>query len=125
MPAPSPLGNQIELALTGAAGYATHPVDHSEYLLRYRTSAGTPFAIGRTSQSIVRFWLSANDRFRRAIEAEGFVCTRSEPKPIVHGKRATGRNSNLDQIEEFKGKPLYWVPLASAKEALLVASKLS
>jgi hypothetical protein len=102
MPKPSRLGTQIDATLAKSAGYVTHCAGHSEYLLRYRTATGIPFAIGRTSESRVRFWISADDRVKKAIEAEGFICTRSEPRPIEHGKRATGRNSNLDQIPEFK-----------------------
>jgi hypothetical protein len=68
--------------------------------------------------------MSANERFKSAIESDGFTCNRSEPKRMERGRRGTGRNSNLDQIPEFKGKPLYWTRVTTLGEALSVASKL-
>lgn len=124
MPTPSPLGTQIEEPFAKCADYITHPAGHSEYLLRYRTATGIPFAIGRTASSGVRIWMSASDRFKSAIEGDGFACSRSEPKPVESGRRGTGRNSNLDQIPEFKGKPLCWTSVTTPGEALAVASKL-
>jgi hypothetical protein len=67
--------------------------------------------------------MSADDRVKSAIESEGFTCSRSEPKPVVGGRRGTGRNSNLDQIPEFKGEPLYWTRVTTPGEALAVASR--
>jgi hypothetical protein len=72
----------------------------------------------------VRVWMVADDRFRQAVEQDGFSCSLSTPNPKVAGRRATGRNSNLDQIPEFKDRPLYWTEVASPAEALAVAAKL-
>lgn len=121
MPKPSRLGRQIEEAFTR---YLPHPAGHSEYLLRYVTSNGTPFAVGRTASNGVRFWIPADERLRSRIEAEGFICKKSEPKPPEYGKSATGRNSNLDRIPEFKGKPVFWLKVTTPGDALRVASKL-
>jgi hypothetical protein len=41
------------------ADYITHPADHSEYLLRYRTATGISFAIGRKARSGARVRMSA------------------------------------------------------------------
>lgn len=124
MPRPSRLGSEIEQAFARDPRFPPDPFGHTEYLLRYRTVTGVPFAVGRTAASGVRLWLSADDRFKAALEAEGFRCTRSLPKPKEEGKVATGRNSNLEQIREFKGAPLYWVQVTSAAEAVRAASKL-
>jgi hypothetical protein len=66
MPIPSPLGTQK------GADYITHPADHSEYLLRYRTATGISFAIGRTARSGARIRMSANDRFESLDRRRGF-----------------------------------------------------
>jgi hypothetical protein len=124
LPKPSPLGIQIEIAVDASQDHTIDPAGHSEYLLRYRTATGIPFAIGRTSKSSVRVWISADDRFKNALEAAGFVCWRSLPKQPTRGSRATGRNSNLEQITEFNGLPVYWTNVSSPSEALIVASKL-
>ena len=124
MPVASALGDQIERGFACNPRYRTHPAGHSEYLLRYQTLKGVPFAVGRTSASAARFWIFADDHFRLALEAEGFRCTLSPAKPTVKGKRATGRNSNLEQIAEFKNKSLYWARIRAAGEALAVAAKL-
>jgi hypothetical protein len=124
MPKPSTLGIMIEEAFALNSHFAVHPIGHTEYLLRYRTAAGVPFAIGHTAASGVRVWMAADNRFKVAIENEGFICARNEPRPKKEGKRATGRNSNLEQIPEFKGALLYWVKVNTPGEALAVATKL-
>ncbi len=124
MPIPSALGNQIERELADSPRYRIHPAGHTEYLLRYQTVNGVPFAVGRTAASAVRVWISADDRVRLALEADGFRCMLSPPEPPEKGKRATGRNSNLEQIAEFKNEPLYWARIRTAGEALAVAAKL-
>jgi hypothetical protein len=123
MPDASRLGIQIENAFSDR-GYAAHRSGHTEYLLRYSTAAGISFAVGRTATSKVRLWILPNDRFRLALGRAGFSCTLNVPKPSVAGKRATGRNSNLDQIPEFKDKPLLWTEVRSPSEALAVAALL-
>ncbi len=124
MPKPSLLANQIEAAIAGDARFKIHETGHSDYLLRYRTATGVPFAIGRVAAGGARVWFSADERARAALEALGLECTRSIPMPPAEGKRATGRNSNLDQIPEFKGAPLYWTRVTRPGEAVAVASKI-
>src|SRR5574338_737667 len=115
MPLPSPLGLEIEEALD-RCGYTVDRAGHTQYLLRYRTNTGVPFAVGRTAKTGVLFWLSADERFRTSIEARGWQVEKSEPIPKKNGKRATGRNSNLDQIPEFKGRPLWKTKVATADD---------
>lgn len=122
---PSALAVQIEAALGEWAGCKPHPSGHSNKLLRYKTLSGIPFAIGRTSENGVRFWIQADDRFKASIEANGFSCARSAPKPARPTSRATGRNSNLDQIPQFKGASLYWTKVRTPGEALAVARSLT
>jgi hypothetical protein len=124
MPKSSPLGLQVERAFAANSEYKADPSGHSEYLLRYRTATGIPFAIGRTARAGVRIWLPADDRFKAALEKEGYTVTRSEPNPSRIGSHGTGRNSNLDRIPEFKGRSLYWTKVATPGEALSVVSKL-
>jgi hypothetical protein len=124
MPESSALGIMIEEAFAANPRFAVHPAGHTEYLLRFQTTAGVPFAIGRTAASGVRVWMAADDRFRAALESDGFICVRNEPRPKAEGKNAPGRNSNLEQIPEFKGAPLYWVKVTTPGEAVAVASKL-
>jgi hypothetical protein len=124
MPEPSALGTMIEEAFAANSNFAVHPAGHTEYLLRFRTAAGVPLAIGRTAASGVRVWMAADERFRAALESDGFICVRNEPRPKGEGKNATGRNSNLEQIPEFMGAPLYWVKITTPGEAFSVASRL-
>jgi hypothetical protein len=124
MPKPSRLGTHIEQLFADGNTYVADRAGHSQYLLRYRTPTGVPFAIGRTTSSGVRFWLSANEQFRAALETAGYRCVRSEPSPKAKGKRGTGRNSNLDAIPEFKDKPLFWTRITTAADAATVAALL-
>lgn len=122
MPDPSRLGRQIEAAFANAFGYSVDRAGHSQYLLRYRTSAGIPFGINRAVHKDTRFWLPADERFRTALESKGFVCHVSEPRSDTeHG---TGRSSNLDVIPEFKHKPVVWTRVATPGQALEAASCL-
>lgn len=83
MPIPSPLGTQK------GADYITHPADHSEYLLGYRTATGISFAIGRTARSGARIRMSANDRFESLDRRGGFHVL--EPKALpIPAKAAVG-----------------------------------
>ena len=85
MPIPSPLGTQK------GADYITHPADHSEYLLRYRTATGISFAIGRTARSGARIRCLPMIGSSPSIEGEGFTCSRSEPKALpIPAKAAVG-----------------------------------
>jgi hypothetical protein len=122
MPDPSSLGGQIEAAFADNSGYSVDRAGHSQYLLRYRTSAGIPFGINRTVHKDTRFWLPADERFKKTLESKGFLCHRSEPRSeTVHG---TGRSSNLDAIPEFKGKPVFWTRVSTSGQALEAASCL-
>jgi hypothetical protein len=122
MPHPNTLGTQIKEAFDSSPSFTAHRSGHTEKLLRYQTATGIPFAIRRDVTSAGRFWAVADNRFKDAIEAEGFECGFSEPNP--KGKSSTGRTSNLDQIPEFKGKPLHWTTVTTPAEALAAASKL-
>ena len=124
MPQPSNLGLQIEAALS-SAGYVPCSAGHSEYLLRYRTPTGVPFAIGRTAIAGVRFWFSANERARIAVEKAGFKCEVSVPNVRTKESKGTGRNSNLDAIPEFKDNRVYWTRITTPGEALTVVSTIS
>jgi hypothetical protein len=110
------LGDRIMDALDRCPDFAADRSGHTKKVLRYRTLAGTPFAVRRDITSSARFWTLANDRFKREIEASGFECGYSEP--------SAGRTSNLDQIAEFKGAALHYTTVTTSEQALLVASKL-
>ncbi len=122
MPKPNSIGTQIEEAFDRSPNFTVHRSGHTKKLLRYQTLSGTPFAIRRDVVSAGSFWATADNRFKSAIEAAGFECRYSEPKP--KGKSSTGRTSNLDQIAEFKDAPLHRTKITTVGEALLVASKL-
>jgi hypothetical protein len=124
MPSPSNLGVQIEGAFS-SAGYATCTAGHSEYLLRYRTSTGVPFAIGRTAVNGVRFWFAANEGARIALEKAGFTCEVSVPTARNKERKGTGRSSNLDAIPEFKDQTVYWTRVTTPGDALTVVLAIS
>jgi hypothetical protein len=120
MPEPSSLGRQIEAALSSV--YATDKAGHSQYLLRYRTSTGIPFAVNRTPKGSTRIWLPAVERLKVALEQHGFACHLSEPRS--DSEHGTGRNSNLDAVPEFKGKPVLWISVNTPGRAVEAASCL-
>lgn len=119
---PNSLGMAIKEAFDSASTFTIHRSGHTKKLLRYQTATGVPFAIRRDVISSGSFWAGADNRFKEAIEAEGFKCKYSEPNSKI--KPSTGRTSNLDQIPEFKGARLLQTIVSTAGEALVVASKL-
>lgn len=120
MPEPSSLGRQIEATL--ASAYATDKSGHSQYVLRYRTPTGIPFAINRTPQSSSRLWFPADGRLKLALEQKGFVVELSEARSET--EYGTGRNSNIDVIPEFRGKSVFWTRISTAGQAFEAASCL-
>ena len=123
MPAPSPLGISVKEALDAIPGISEHPSGHSENLLRYLAPSGAPFAVGRVEQKALRFWCLPNPALREGLSVAGIAIEESIPK----SRGASGRNSNLDQITEFKRQPLVWARVSSPAEAatllgLLVAA---
>lgn len=118
MPKPSQLGKQLEDAMMTLRHVRIDPAGHSSYLLRYRTLTGTPFAIDRTRQNGARLWVAGDERIKQKLEKEGFNCKLNVPKPRAVGSRATGRNSNLDQIPEFKDARLYWIRVTTSGETV-------
>ena len=120
MPAPSLLGTAVKAALDAFPGVVEHPNGHSETLLRYVAPTGAPFAVGRTEVNGVRFWVLEDQAFHDLVLAAGLACETHVPKP----RGSSGRNSNLDQIPEFKRKPLNWVRVTAPAESVSVLACL-
>lgn len=119
MPAPSPLGSQLEHAFSLDPSYRIHDVGHADYLLLYRTTSGLAFAVGRTTKTGAKVWIPADERWKAALVADGFDC--EERDCASDGK---GRIITLQAMPEFAGKRAYSVRVKTVGEALAVAAKL-
>lgn len=82
-----------------------HPKGHSQYVLRYRTDEGLEFAVEKRVHTPKLY-------FNRAV-ADGRI-NDLNPEWWPAGK---GRNSNLNSLETFRGKPLARLPIASLEVA--------
>ena len=120
MPDPSPLGTSVKETLDALPGMGEHPSGHTQNLLRYRLRGGPSIGVHRVETTSLRLWVLENEAFAAAARLAGFEPSLSVPPP----KGKTGRNSNLEQIPEFKRKPLHWTPVTSPAQAATLVGLL-
>lgn len=87
-----------------------HPKGHSQYVLRYRTKTGQEIAVEKRVKTPLLY-------FTRSLADERLTGFDLEYIPATKG----GRNSNLNTLETFRGKPLACLrvnELETARKAL-------
>lgn len=117
MKPPSALGASIA-ALVSSDRSLSPERPPTQYLCAYRTERGLRFAFERVTRSAIRFWVEADDRLARRLDAAGL------PR---HASRAGlgglyGRNSNLKPI--FGDVDLFWISATSLDDAQRILDAL-
>lgn len=88
--------------IMGSGRAVEHPKGHSQYLLRYRTHSGVELAVEKRAGAPILYFAH--------VAADGRI---NHLSPELMPASTTGRNSNLNTLQTFRGRALARLKIAT------------